>query len=137
MFWKAMVLVALLFVQSCSQQSHAPGNYSLYHVRTYNQFSEPRESYIKENANVVLHVSSQKLDREFGRLADLASEGREIAEFEANSLLVRHSDGAKYRLGSSKDCQYLVIFDDDRVACDRELYASVFTQFESPLSESD
>jgi len=106
-------------------------------VRTYNQFSDPRENYIKENANVVLHVSSQKLDRDFGRLANLASEGRKIAEFEANSLLVRYSDAAKYRLGFSKDCQYLVIFDDDTVACDKELYTSVFTQFESPLSERD
>ena len=133
--FKKIFLAALLVQQGCSQHQ-VPGNYSLYFVRTFNHFWEPSENYIKEHANVILHINSHKLDRDFERLADLASEGREIDEFEAHALLVRHSDGAKYRLGISEDCGYLVIFNDDSVACDKELYVSIFMQFQSPLTES-
>ncbi len=132
--WRLAISLVCLISQGCFQD-HNPGTYSLYHVRTYNQLSEPTESYIKRNANIVLHISSLKLDREFEELEALAAERKPTGEFEAHTLLVRHTDNARYRLGISIDCDYLVIFHDSKIACDQNLFTAIFKQFVSPITE--
>ena len=119
------LLIVLVGCSTSKERSHI----SVFHVSTLNQFAKPTTDYISSNANIILHFTSQDIDKAIAKIQSLKSNFKKYEGFESGTFFRRNSDELEFRLGASEDCDYVILNTDNRGICNKGIYKELIDIF--------
>ena len=96
--------------------------YSMYFVQTLNQLALSTEKYITSNADRIVHTNSPRANDIFQLFVTLDARANPVgSDFESSAALVKHRDSTTLLFGTDDTCSSLVVRNDNRVVCSKDL----------------
>jgi len=86
------------------------------------EFSDSAAAALFERGDIERLRRSAALDEAFDAVVDAQTDATAHSDVFSRNVIRRSSDALSIRFGETRGCERALIFDDDTVVCDHELY---------------
>jgi len=123
---KSRALLATLSITVLSVMyfvyARSAGEYEIGSDREMAEFTDSSSDAIIDRGETQRVQSTNALDAAFNSAVNAQSRSSSQLDVFSRNVIRRRSDGVTVRFGETRSCERALIFDDDTVVCDRDLY---------------
>lgn len=119
---KLLVVLLLATAVVVMTGCHSKGGYEVASDLEMSEFTDSSSDAIFARGEVESVHQSAELDEVFSTVLKAKSKSKVYMDIFSRNAIRRTSDGVSIRFGEARNCERALIFDDNDVICDYELY---------------